>query len=61
MRFLVASGVMVRYVQNVTDVDDPLFERAKRDGVEWQELARRALERHLGDTEKEKYKEPQPL
>jgi hypothetical protein len=28
----------VHYVQNVTDVDDPLFERAARDGVDWREL-----------------------
>ncbi|HEY0559749.1 MAG TPA: cysteine--1-D-myo-inosityl 2-amino-2-deoxy-alpha-D-glucopyranoside ligase [Frankiaceae bacterium] len=32
------AGRDVRYVQNVTDVDDPLFERAARDGVDWQEL-----------------------
>jgi L-cysteine:1D-myo-inositol 2-amino-2-deoxy-alpha-D-glucopyranoside ligase len=25
----------VRYVQNVTDVDDPLLARAVRDGVDW--------------------------
>jgi small-conductance mechanosensitive channel len=30
-------------------------------GLGGQDLARRALERHLGDTEKEKNKEPQPL
>lgn len=30
---------IVTYVQNVTDVDDPLLERANRDGVDWQELA----------------------
>lgn len=29
----------VNYVQNVTDIDDPLLERAARDGVDWQELA----------------------
>lgn len=29
----------VNYVQNVTDIDDPLLERATRDGVDWQELA----------------------
>ncbi|AJT40925.1 cysteine--1-D-myo-inosityl 2-amino-2-deoxy-alpha-D-glucopyranoside ligase [Psychromicrobium lacuslunae] len=33
------AGVTVRYVQNVTDVDDPLLERAERDGVDWRELA----------------------
>jgi L-cysteine:1D-myo-inositol 2-amino-2-deoxy-alpha-D-glucopyranoside ligase len=35
------SGRRVHYVQNVTDVDDPLFERADRDGVDWRELAAR--------------------
>jgi L-cysteine:1D-myo-inositol 2-amino-2-deoxy-alpha-D-glucopyranoside ligase len=33
------SGHDVRYVQNVTDVDDPLLERALRDGVDWRDLA----------------------
>ncbi|MGL5858564.1 MAG: cysteine--1-D-myo-inosityl 2-amino-2-deoxy-alpha-D-glucopyranoside ligase [Angustibacter sp.] len=33
------AGHRVRYVQNVTDVDDPLLERADRDGVRWDELA----------------------
>ena len=33
------AGRTVRYVQNVTDVDDPLFERADRDGVDFRELA----------------------
>ncbi|MFV2121437.1 cysteine--1-D-myo-inosityl 2-amino-2-deoxy-alpha-D-glucopyranoside ligase, partial [Streptomyces sp. Act-28] len=31
----------VHYVQNVTDVDDPLLERAARDGVDWTGLAER--------------------
>src|SRR5215207_4491087 len=29
------NGHDVVYVQNVTDVDDPLFERANRDGEDW--------------------------
>ncbi|GAB3345568.1 cysteine--1-D-myo-inosityl 2-amino-2-deoxy-alpha-D-glucopyranoside ligase [Modestobacter lapidis] len=29
------AGHAVHYVQNVTDVDDPLFERADRDGEDW--------------------------
>ncbi len=37
-RMLRDQGATVRYVQNVTDVDDPLFERAHRDGVDWEEL-----------------------
>ncbi len=36
-------GHDVVYVQNVTDVDDPLFERAVRDGVGWRDLADREV------------------
>ena len=38
-RFLRAQGAEVNYVQNITDIDDPLLERAKRDGLDWAELA----------------------
>ena len=38
-RFLRAQGAEVNYVQNITDIDDPLLERAKRDGLDWTELA----------------------
>ena len=41
----------VVYVQNVTDVDDPLLERASRDGEDWRELARRETQRYRGDME----------
>ncbi|OJF12456.1 cysteine--1-D-myo-inosityl 2-amino-2-deoxy-alpha-D-glucopyranoside ligase [Couchioplanes caeruleus] len=35
------AGLDVRYVQNVTDIDDPLLERATRDGEDWIVLAMR--------------------
>lgn len=38
------NGHAVHYVQNVTDVDDPLLERAARDGVEWTTLAHSEIE-----------------
>jgi L-cysteine:1D-myo-inositol 2-amino-2-deoxy-alpha-D-glucopyranoside ligase len=38
-------------VQNVTDVDDPLLERADRDGEDWRELARRETQRYREDME----------
>jgi len=41
----------VVYVQNVTDVDDPLLERAERDGEDWRELARRETQRYRTDME----------
>ena len=37
------AGHEVTYVQNVTDVDDPLLERADRDGEDWRELAEREI------------------
>jgi L-cysteine:1D-myo-inositol 2-amino-2-deoxy-alpha-D-glucopyranoside ligase len=39
----------VVYVQNVTDVDDPLLERADRDGEDWRDLARREIQRYRED------------
>ncbi len=41
----------VIYVQNVTDVDDPLLERANRDGENWRELAGREIQRYREDME----------
>lgn len=38
-RALRDAGHDVLYVQNVTDVDDPLLERAERDGIGWEALA----------------------
>ncbi len=38
------AGHEVRYVQNVTDVDDPLLERAAKVGSDWRELAERETE-----------------
>lgn len=35
------AGLTVKYVQNVTDIDDPLLERAARDGEDWKVLAMR--------------------
>jgi L-cysteine:1D-myo-inositol 2-amino-2-deoxy-alpha-D-glucopyranoside ligase len=38
------AGTPVRYVQNVTDVDDPLLERAAATGEDWRALAEREIE-----------------
>ena len=35
------AGLSVEYVQNVTDIDDPLLERAVRDGLDWTFIAER--------------------
>jgi len=45
------AGHHVRYVQNVTDVDDPLLERALITGDHWSDLAEREIERFRLDME----------
>lgn len=50
-RLLLDAGHEVHYVQNTTDVDDPLFERAERDGVDWRELGDRETDRFRSDME----------
>jgi len=49
VRYAEACGVRVRYVQNVTDVDDPLFARARRDHVDWRALAERETRKFVSD------------
>lgn len=43
------AGHEVHYTQNVTDVDDPLLERANERGVDWRELAGSEIELFRGD------------
>lgn len=44
VRCLRDAGHQVQYVQNITDVDDPLLQRAARDGLDWRELAGREIQ-----------------
>ncbi len=48
-RYLTASGSEVHYVQNITDIDDPLLERANRDGVDWTDLAHQQIDLFRSD------------
>ncbi len=50
-RYLRASGAQVKYVQNITDIDDPLLERANRDGLDWKDLAHQQIDLFRGDME----------
>ena len=50
-RLWLDAGTDVHYVQNVTDVDDPLFERADRDGEDWRDLGAREIELFRADME----------
>jgi L-cysteine:1D-myo-inositol 2-amino-2-deoxy-alpha-D-glucopyranoside ligase len=49
IRYLEASGHTVRYVQNVTDIDDDILRRAEREGMGWQELGNRETAKFLQD------------
>lgn len=48
-RYLRAMGKKVHFVQNVTDIDDPLLERAARDNVDWATLAHSQIDLFRGD------------
>ncbi|AKK08776.1 cysteine--1-D-myo-inosityl 2-amino-2-deoxy-alpha-D-glucopyranoside ligase [Corynebacterium testudinoris] len=48
-RQLLDNGHEVHYVQNITDVDDPLFERAERDGVDWRDLGNSQIDLFRSD------------
>ena len=43
------QGHAVHYVQNITDIDDPLLERAARDGVRWEDVAARETDLFRSD------------
>ncbi|HEX6877287.1 MAG TPA: cysteine--1-D-myo-inosityl 2-amino-2-deoxy-alpha-D-glucopyranoside ligase [Nocardioidaceae bacterium] len=45
------AGHQVRYVQNVTDIDDPLLERAAATGADWREIAVEQTELFRADME----------
>ena len=49
IRYLRASGSEVLYVQNITDIDDPLLERATRDNLDWEDLATSQIDLFRGD------------
>jgi L-cysteine:1D-myo-inositol 2-amino-2-deoxy-alpha-D-glucopyranoside ligase len=48
-RYLRAQGSDVFFVENITDIDDPLLVRAARDGVDWQDLAHSQIELFRSD------------
>ncbi len=51
IRLWLDAGHRVRYVQNTTDVDDPLLERAAATGVDWRTLAAEQTELFRRDME----------
>jgi cysteinyl-tRNA synthetase len=50
-RFLEHEGYQVTLVENVTDVNDKIYDAARREGVASAELAREMTERYFSDTD----------
>ena len=48
-RYKILSGSTVNFVENITDIDDPLLERAKRDNQGWQNLASKQIDLFSSD------------
>lgn len=48
-RYLLAAGRNLYYVQNITDIDEPLFERAARDRTDWNALSTSQIELFQSD------------
>jgi len=51
-RYLRHKGYEVRYVRNITDVDDKIIRRAEEEGTGWEEVARRYEDRFHEDLER---------
>ncbi len=49
IRYLESQGKRVRYVQNVTDIDDDILRKAAEEGMDWRALADRETSRFQGD------------
>ncbi|GAC1366740.1 MAG: cysteine--tRNA ligase [Ktedonobacteraceae bacterium] len=49
MRYLNYKGYPVKYIQNVTDIDDDVLRKARELGMDWDELGNREIKRFLGD------------
>ena len=49
IRYLELKGILVRYAQNVTDIDDDVLKKAKEDGEDWRELGQRWTNHFIDD------------
>ena len=47
-RWMSARGLRVRFVNNITDIDDKIIQRSIETGEDWQSIAKRYTEQYLG-------------
>jgi L-cysteine:1D-myo-inositol 2-amino-2-deoxy-alpha-D-glucopyranoside ligase len=48
-RYLRFKGWQVKYVQNITDVDDDILKKAKEVGMDWRKLGDKWIQRYFAD------------
>jgi cysteinyl-tRNA synthetase len=48
-RYLKHRGFNVKFVRNITDIDDKIINRANELGINWQELVKKYIERYYED------------
>src|SRR3989344_1990519 len=49
VKYLKQKGYNVFYLQNITDIDDKIIDRAKKEKVSWEDLSRRFEREYLKD------------
>lgn len=49
VKYLRLRGYRVNYLQNITDIDDKIIDRARREGVGWQDISRKFEAAYLED------------
>lgn len=59
MRYLRYQGYKVKYVQNVTDIDDDVIRKARELGMAWDDLGNQEIKRFLGDMDSLNIKQPE--
>ena len=52
VRWLRASGYEVKYVRNITDIDDKIMDRARANGESFEALAQRMVDAFVADTDR---------
>lgn len=52
VKYLKQSGYKVFYLQNITDIDDKIINRAKENGLNWQGLSKKFEKLYLQDMKK---------
>jgi cysteinyl-tRNA synthetase len=51
-RYLAFKGFEVKYIRNFTDIDDKIINRAKQEGISWDEVARKYTEEYYRDMDR---------